>query len=100
MVDKLNSDHPAAAGVYDIVLVIIIIIRVRFHIIGNARIKHVGKSQSCLVSKLPIMQLVAQFMKDTVITSRNQRQSRVPFGTSTVVMTDCCLSGKMSGQRL
>ena len=30
-------------------------IRVRFHIIGNARIKNVGKSQSCLVSKLPII---------------------------------------------
>ena len=30
-------------------------VRVRFHIIGNARIKNVGKSQSCLVSKLPII---------------------------------------------
>ena len=30
-------------------------LRVRFHIIGNARIKNVGKSQSCLVSKLPII---------------------------------------------
>ena len=29
-------------------------IRVRFHIIGNDIIKNVGKSQSCMVSKLPI----------------------------------------------
>ena len=28
-------------------------IPVRFHIIGNARIKNVGKYQSCMVSKLP-----------------------------------------------
>ena len=27
----------------------------RFHIIGNARIENVGKSQSCMVSKLPII---------------------------------------------
>ena len=26
-------------------------VKVRFHIIGNARIQHVGKSQSCMVSK-------------------------------------------------
>ena len=30
-------------------------IRVRFQIIGNARIDNVGKSQSCMVSKLPII---------------------------------------------
>ena len=31
------------------------LIRVRFHIIRNARIKNVGKSQSCMVSKLRII---------------------------------------------
>ena len=31
------------------------ILRVRFHIIGNARIEDVGKSQSCMVSKLRII---------------------------------------------
>ena len=31
------------------------LLRVRFQIIGNARIKNVGKSQSCMVSKLPII---------------------------------------------
>ena len=31
-------------------------LRVRFHIIGSARSKHVGESQSCMVSKLlPMM---------------------------------------------
>ena len=30
-------------------------VRVRFHIIGNACIENVGKSQSCMVSKLPII---------------------------------------------
>ena len=30
-------------------------VRVRFHIIRNARIENVGKSQSCMVSKLPII---------------------------------------------
>ena len=30
-------------------------VRVRFQIIGNVRIENVGKSQSCMVSKLPIM---------------------------------------------
>ena len=30
-------------------------IRVRFQIIGNARITNVGKSQSCMVSTLPII---------------------------------------------
>ena len=30
-------------------------IRVRFHIIRNARIENVGKSQSCMVSELPII---------------------------------------------
>ena len=30
-------------------------LRVRFQIIGNARIENVGKSQSCMVSKLPII---------------------------------------------
>ena len=30
-------------------------LRVRFHIIRNARIENVGKSQSCMVSKLPII---------------------------------------------
>ena len=31
------------------------IVRVRFHIIGHARIKNVGKYQACMVSKLPIV---------------------------------------------
>ena len=31
------------------------VLRVRFQIIGNARIENVGKSQSCMVSKLPII---------------------------------------------
>ena len=31
------------------------LLRVRFHIIGNARIKNVGKYHSCMVSKLPII---------------------------------------------
>ena len=30
-------------------------VRVRFHIIGNTRIKNVGKYQSCMFSKLPII---------------------------------------------
>ena len=30
-------------------------VRVRFQIIGNARIENVGKYQSCMVSKLPII---------------------------------------------
>ena len=30
-------------------------LRVRFQIIGNERIKNVGKSQLCMVSKLPII---------------------------------------------
>ena len=30
-------------------------IRVRFHIIRNACIEYVGKSQSCMVSNLPII---------------------------------------------
>ena len=30
-------------------------LRVRFHIIGHARIENVGKYQSCMVSKLPII---------------------------------------------
>ena len=30
-------------------------VRVRFHVIRNARIENVGKSQSCMVSKLPII---------------------------------------------
>ena len=30
-------------------------VRVRFHIIGNARIKNVYKYQSCMVTKLPII---------------------------------------------
>ena len=30
-------------------------LQVRFQIIGNARIENVGKSQSCMVSKLPII---------------------------------------------
>ena len=29
--------------------------RVRLHIIENARIKNVGKSQSCMVSKVPVV---------------------------------------------
>ena len=32
-----------------------LVVRVRFQIIGNARIENVGKSQSCMVSKLPII---------------------------------------------
>ena len=31
------------------------VLRVRFHIIGNACIKNVGKFQSCMASKLPII---------------------------------------------
>ena len=31
------------------------LLRVRFQIIGNARIENVGKSQSCMVSQLPII---------------------------------------------
>ena len=30
-------------------------VRVRFQIIGHARIKNVGKYQSCMVSKLPVI---------------------------------------------
>ena len=30
-------------------------LRVRFHIFGNARIDNVGKSQTCMVSKLRII---------------------------------------------
>ena len=37
-------------------------VRVRFHIIRNARIENVGKSQSCMVSKLRII------WKQTVVT--------------------------------
>ena len=40
-------------------------LRVRFQIIGNACIKNVGKSQSCMVSKLPII------WKQTVILFRD-----------------------------
>ena len=32
-----------------------VLLRVRFRIIGNARIDNVGKSQSCMVSKVPII---------------------------------------------
>ena len=42
----VNGTVVAAAHAY---------IRVRFQIIGNDRIKNVGKSQSCVVSKLPII---------------------------------------------
>ena len=35
--------------------------QVRFHIIGNACIKNVGKSQSCMVSKLSAIQLHNSF---------------------------------------
>ena len=35
-------------------------LRVRFQIIGNACIKNVGKSQSCMVSKLPIICVICQ----------------------------------------
>ena len=43
------------------------IVRVRFHIIRNARIENVGKSQSCMVSKLRIIwkQTVQQCMAVT-----------------------------------
>ena len=40
------------------------VVRVRFHIIRNACIENVGKSQSCMVSKLPII------WKQTVICTR------------------------------
>ena len=32
-----------------------VLVRVRSHIIGNVRIKNVGKNQPCMVSKLPII---------------------------------------------
>ena len=38
------------------------ILRVRFHIIGNLRIENVGKSQSCMVSKLRIIWKQTVFM--------------------------------------
>jgi len=43
-------------------------VRVRFHIIRNARIENVGKSQSCMVSKLRII------WKQTVSGRRRGRQ--------------------------
>ena len=44
-------------------------LRVRFHIIRNARIENVGKSQSCMVSKLRIIckQTVHQAVEDSRI---------------------------------
>ena len=38
-----------------ILLVVRYLCEVRFQIIGNVFIKNVGKSQSCMVSKLPIV---------------------------------------------
>ena len=38
-----------------VVLVALALVRVRFHIIRNARIENVGKSQSCMVSKVRIV---------------------------------------------
>ena len=46
------------------------LVRVRFQIIGNERIKNVGKSQSCMVSKLPII------WKQTVVDLSRQRKRR------------------------
>ena len=46
-------------------------IRVRFHIIRNARIEHVGKSQPCMVSKVRIV------CQQTVQTrGKNRRRKR------------------------
>ena len=42
------------------------LLRVRFHIIRNARIENVGKSQSCMVSKLRII------WKQTVLLPRGR----------------------------
>ena len=50
-------------------------IRVRFQIIGNARIENVGKSQSCMVSKLRIV------WKQTVIEEQTRSSA-----TGSVVM--------------
>ena len=44
--ERFHNDEEEGGGGGEIIG-----IRVRFHIIGNARIKKVGKSQSCMVSK-------------------------------------------------
>ena len=51
-------------------------IRVRFHIIRDARIENVGKSQSCMVSKLRII------WKQTVFTMKGDE--RVKMQTSAI----------------
>ena len=38
-----------------LLLLLHVLLRVRFQIIGNARIENVGKYQSCIVSKLPMI---------------------------------------------
>ena len=62
--------------------------RVRFHIIGNARIKTVGKYHSCMVSKLPIIYI----WKQTVLpgagsSAEGDRQavSLIPWTPATVI---------------
>ena len=58
----------------------------RFHIIGNARIKNVGKYQSCMVSKLPVI-----WKQDSAIASDETELTKMaaeaaeeldPFGTN------------------
>ena len=53
-------------------------LRVRFQIIGNARIKNVGKSQSCMVSKLPIIwkQTVAEGLEVTPASATSARAAQ------------------------
>ena len=48
-------------------------VRVRFHIIGNARIKNVYKYQSCMVTKLPIICEQEPWELDCWFPIRNQK---------------------------
>ena len=57
-------------------------VRVRFHIIRNARIENVGKSQSCMVSKLRII----------------WKQTVSPFGEPPLLgLLHLCMAGAVSG---
>ena len=55
VVNLARFRYTASVGRSSRIVATATVIRVRFHIIRNARIENVGKSQSCMVSKLRII---------------------------------------------